>query len=93
MTHRREHALDRVRHAQMVRSAGKSKKASSPSRSLVRQATALSCLALYLSANTSIAASAAARGGAHKGPSYGGDWVSPASIRRPQSIVVTQIPA
>src|SRR5215468_3285854 len=30
-------------------SVGKSKKASSASRSLVRQATALSCLALYLS--------------------------------------------
>src|SRR5882762_2353977 len=42
-------------------SAGKSKKASRASRSLVRQATALSYLALYLSANTSMAASAAAR--------------------------------
>ena len=39
-------------------SAGKSKKASGASRSLVRQATALSYLASYLSANTSIAASA-----------------------------------
>src|SRR5260370_21786311 len=35
-------------------SAGKSKKASSASRSFVRQATALSYLAPYLSANTSI---------------------------------------
>src|SRR6267378_501982 len=42
-------------------SAGKSKKASSASRSFVRQATAVSYLAPYLSANTSIAASAAAR--------------------------------
>jgi hypothetical protein len=45
-------------------SAGKSKKASSASRSFVRQATAVSYLAPYLSANTSIAASAAARVGA-----------------------------
>src|SRR6187200_116021 len=43
-------------------SAGKSKKASSASRSFVRQATALWYLAPYLSANMSIAASAAARG-------------------------------
>ena len=46
-------------------SAGKSKKASSvASRSFVRQATALSYLAPYLSANMSIAAVAAARVGA-----------------------------
>src|SRR3974390_1706161 len=54
-------------------SAGKSKKASMASRSLVRQATAFSYLAAYLSANTSIAVSAAA--------SYAGDWVT-RSIRR-----------
>ena len=45
-------------------SAGKSKKASNASRSFVRQATALSYLAPYLSANMSIAAVAAARVGA-----------------------------
>ena len=39
-------------------------KASRASRSLVRQATALSYLALCLSANTSMAASAAAQVGA-----------------------------
>ena len=43
-------------------SAGKSKKASKASRSFVRQATAFSYLAPYLSANTSIAASAARAG-------------------------------
>src|SRR4051794_19993608 len=42
-------------------SAGKSKKASRASRSFVRQATAFSYLEPYLSANTLIAASAAAR--------------------------------
>ena len=45
-------------------SAGKSKKASRASRSFVRQASAFSYLGSYLPANTSIAASAAARVGA-----------------------------
>ena len=45
-------------------SAGKSKKASGVSRFFVKQTTALSYLAPYLSANTSIAISAAARVGA-----------------------------
>jgi hypothetical protein len=48
-------------------SAGKSKNASRTSRSFVRQATALSYLAPYLSANPSIAASAAARVLAERG--------------------------
>src|SRR5512139_212181 len=61
MPPRREHALDRIRCPQMIPvPAGKSKKASSALRSSVRQATAFSYLAPYLSANTSIAASAAA---------------------------------
>src|SRR4029078_11114517 len=49
-------------------SAGKSKNASRAVRSFVRQATALSYLALYLSANMSIAASAAERVGAPQIP-------------------------
>ena len=64
MTRRGEHALGRVRCAQVVPVLGKIEKASRASRSLVRQATALSYLAPYLSANPSIAASAAARVGA-----------------------------
>ena len=65
MAHRGEHAFDRVRGAQVVPVlGGKVEEVSSLSRSLVRQATALSYLAPYLSANASIAASAAARVGA-----------------------------
>src|SRR5512132_2923874 len=65
MTHRGEHALDRVRCAQVVPVlGGKIEEGEQGSRSFVRQATALSYLAPYLSANPSIAASAAARVGA-----------------------------
>jgi hypothetical protein len=62
LTHRGSIGFDVRRWSQC--SAGKSKKASKASRSLVRQATAFSYLAPYFSANTSIAASAIARVGA-----------------------------
>ena len=65
MPHRREHALDRIRCPQMIPVfGGEVEEGEQRFRSFVRQATAFSCLAPYLSANTSIAASAAARVGA-----------------------------
>jgi hypothetical protein len=66
MAHRREHAFNRVRGAQVVPVLGGKveegeQRLAILGRSLVRQATALSYLPPYLSANASIAASAAAR--------------------------------